>query len=104
MSSRIEIEQVSTQTNSQRLPGLGRGEASGGGESADPARAAESEHRHPADVAAEPEPRPDPRFEAGRGYAGGRDEDHSVDVGRREPGAVDAPIAASSNISSDASR
>ena len=87
LSSRIEIEQVSTVTNSQWLPGSAAASRAVERQAVDPAGAAEAEHRHAADVAAQAEPRADARFEAGGGDAGGRDGDDAVDLvrGRGRP-------------------
>ena len=84
LSRRIEIEQVSTVTNSQLVPGSAAASRPAVAEAADPAGAAEPEHRHPPDIAAKPDPRPDPRLEAGGGDAGGRDGDDAVDLRRRQ--------------------
>ena len=89
LSSRIEIEQVSTVTNSQLLPG-----------SAAAIRAAID---RPLTPPAQPRPntgtrrmslrkptrRDDARFQAGRGDAGGRDGDDAVDLVGRQPRLVD---------------
>ncbi len=89
LSRRIEIEQVSTVTNSQRAARVGRGQARRRRKAVDPAGAAEPEHRHAADVVAQAEPRADARFEAWRGDAGRRDGDDAVDLVRRQPGLLD---------------
>ena len=105
LSRRIEIEQVSTVTNSQLAAGLGGGQPRGSGKAVDAAGAAEAEHRHPADVGAQADPRADARFEARRGDAGGRDGDDAVDLVGRQPGLARSPrVAASTNRRSAASR
>ena len=58
LSSRIEIEQVSTVTNSQQAAGIGRGKPRGEREAVDAAGTAQAEHRYAADVGAQPEPWP----------------------------------------------
>ena len=80
LSRRIEIEQVSTVTNSQLLPGSAAASRDGDGEAVDTAGAAQAEDRNPADVVAQAEPRADARLEAGGGDAGGRDGDDAVDL------------------------
>ena len=82
LSSRIEIEQVSTVTNSQLLPGSAAASRAASDEAVDAAGAAQAEDRHAADVGAEAEPWPNARFEARRGDAGGRDGDDAVDLRR----------------------
>ena len=82
LSRRIEIEQVSTVTNSQLLPGSDAASRAASRKAADAAGAAEAEDRHPADVGTQADARADARFEAGGRDAGRRDGDDAVDLAR----------------------
>src|SRR5260221_2572519 len=64
--------------------GICRCEAGGEREAVASARAAEAEHRHPADVLAEADAASDPRFETRCGDAGRRNCDNAVNVLRCE--------------------
>ena len=86
LSSRIEIEQVSTVTNSQLLPGSEAASRAVVARPLTPPAQPRPKTGHAPDVAAQAEPRPDARFEAGRRDPGGRDGDDAVDLVGRQAG------------------
>ena len=102
LSSRIEIEQVSTVTNSQLRAGSDAASRAAVRKAADAAGAAEPEDRHAPDVGAKAEPRPDPRLQARVAMpVVDTVTTPSISLGRR-PAAAIALVAASSNICSAA--
>ena len=69
--------------------GIGGGELAARRKAVHSAGATEAEYRHAADVIAKADARPDARFEARGGNAGGRDDDDAVDLVRLEARLLD---------------